>query len=90
MIFNQIILKTIVRNNMTTQEKILVPSNSGKSNIVLDTTGMVFPEGFSAHQFHDGGWTLIDALGRINISWMYQTALLQDPSLTNKSPAVSK
>lgn len=73
---------------MSYPDKILVPTkNLNDSQIVLDTDGMVFPEGFSVMEMRDGGWTLVDALGRINVTWMYQTALLQDPNLTNKSPA---
>lgn len=72
---------------MTTQEKILVPTvNTAKSNIVLDTAGYNMPEGFSAHTWHDGTMTLRDEVGRLNVSWMYQLALAQDPGLGRKTP----
>ena len=68
-------------------KKIIVPNaESNKSEIILDASDIIFPEGYKQYWLNSNQWTLIDSHGRINISYMYNWAKTQDPKITDKKP----
>ena len=68
-------------------KKIIVPNvEFSKSDIILDASDIIFPEGYKQYWLNSNQWTLIDSHGRINISYMFNWAKVQNPNITNKEP----
>ena len=68
-------------------KKIIVPNAEfSKSDVILDASDIIFPEGYKQYWLNNSQWTLIDSHGRINISHMYNWAKAQDPNIKDKQP----
>ena len=71
---------------MATQEKILVPSSTGKSHVILTPLDWIVPDNFEIVQQPNGQHLLQDNMGRINVSHIFNQAKAMDPSIATRDP----
>ena len=71
---------------MTTQEKILVPSSTGKSNVVLEDCEYNIPENYSLVLQPNGYYILQDKMGRVQINHLFNEAKRLHPEVAVRTP----